>query len=139
METAFNDDNQDTTISADIDTGSDTMADPKTSNIPPDNTNVNNYTSDSVLQGTNEATQTRFPVRSNQGVPRKQYDPDLMAKGKYPINNYVSKHRLAEPHAHFVDKLEKIHIPRDIGEAMKDENWRKAVNEEMRALLGNDT
>ncbi|CAL8152546.1 unnamed protein product [Prunus armeniaca] len=44
----------------------------------------------------------QLPERKNRGKPQVQYEADLKAKGKYPINNYISLNRLSVAHAHFV-------------------------------------
>lgn len=43
------------------------------------------------------------------------------------------------PHALLVDKLNVVSIPNDVREAIKDEKWKKAMNEEMEALQKNQT
>ena len=75
----------------------------------------------------------------NRGIPKKQYQADLKVKSKYPISNFVSNHRLASSHALRVEKLSTISIPGDASEAIKDERWKKAMNEEMNALQKNET
>ncbi|KAL4555898.1 hypothetical protein LXL04_038530 [Taraxacum kok-saghyz] len=81
----------------------------------------------------------RYPVRSNRGVPKKQYQPNLNAKSRYPIDNYVSHHRLASSHALAINNLSSTSIPNNVQEAVKDEKWKKAMNEEMEALQKNET
>lgn len=78
-------------------------------------------------------------MRNNRGQPKKQYEPELKAKGRYPIINYVSKHRLAKSHALLVDQLDTILIPKNVQEATKDDRWKRAMNEEMKALQENQT
>ncbi|CAH1449625.1 unnamed protein product [Lactuca virosa] len=91
-----------------------------------------------IPDGDGDNTQ-RLPTRSTCGKPKKMYEPDPKAKKKYPISNYVSQHRLAEAHAGLVDNLASTTIPENIEEALKDEGWRQAVNEEMKALQMNQT
>ncbi|PRQ42655.1 putative RNA-directed DNA polymerase [Rosa chinensis] len=81
----------------------------------------------------------RYPQRSNKGIPRKQYEPDLRTKAKYPIANHVSTHRLSESYALTVNQLSTVAIPRTVQEALDDPKWRIAMNEEMEALQKNDT
>ena len=81
----------------------------------------------------------RYPARSTRGKPKRQYQPDLNAKAKYPIGNYVSNHRLASPHAHRTESLSTVCIPTDVQEAKADEKWKRAMNEEMDALQRNKT
>ncbi|XP_068639297.1 uncharacterized protein [Aristolochia californica] len=54
----------------------------------------------------------KYPQRLNRGVLKKQYEPDLEAKTKYSINNYVSSHRLTKSYAFTVDQLSWVSIPR---------------------------
>ena len=88
-----------------------------------------------------ESTDLRYPQRSNRGVPRKRYEPDLKANTKYPISNYISSHRLFESYALSVNQLSIIFIPSSVQEALEDPKWTMAMNEEMKALqkllLGN--
>ncbi|GKE32503.1 putative RNA-directed DNA polymerase, partial [Tanacetum coccineum] len=136
-------DNRDSTTTAGTENADETepitIDHPEVANGTPNNTNIPDTPSGSALQETNDISQARYPTRSNRGVPKKQYQPDLKAKAKYPIGNYVSHHRLASPHALVVDKLSTISIPNDVHEAVKNEKWKKAMNEEMRALQKNQT
>nr|CBL94155.1 putative polyprotein (retrotrasposon protein) [Malus domestica] len=43
-----------------------------------------------------------LPPRANRGKPKVQYEPDMHAKAKYPINNYVFTHRLSKPYASYI-------------------------------------
>lgn len=76
----------------------------------------------------------RYPQRSNKGIPKKQYEPEPKAKVKYPINNYVSTHRLGELYAMVVNQLSNVSILRSLQDALADPKWTKAMNEEMEAL-----
>ncbi|KAH7840261.1 hypothetical protein Vadar_014823 [Vaccinium darrowii] len=38
----------------------------------------------------------RNPPRSNKGIPKPVYEPELTSKAKYPMSQYVSTHRLSE-------------------------------------------
>ena len=80
-----------------------------------------------------EGSDRRYPVRITRGQPKGQYVPDLKAKEKYPIGNFVSHHRLSDTHALMVEKMSSVTIPRDVQEALKDVKWKKAMNEEMEA------
>ena len=81
----------------------------------------------------------RYPIRSNRGKPKKQYELALKTKGRYSISNYVSPHRLARSHALMVEELTTTTIPSDVQEALNDERWKNAMNEEMEALQKNQT
>lgn len=118
-------------------------------NITENNINITENISDSIMQDVQDSEDTfvdqegtndpMYPIRSNRGVPKRQYQTDLKAKGKYPISNYVSYHRLANSHALCVDKLATVCIPENVQEALKDERWKIAMNEEMEALEKNQT
>ncbi|GJX06513.1 putative RNA-directed DNA polymerase [Tanacetum coccineum] len=94
-------DNRDSTTTAGTENADETepitIDHPEVANGTPNNTNIPDTPSGSVLQETNDTSQARYPTRSNRGVPKKRYQPDLKAKVKYPIGNYVS-HHLEESH-----------------------------------------
>ncbi|CAL8991370.1 unnamed protein product [Prunus brigantina] len=81
----------------------------------------------------------QIPKRANRGKPPVHYEADINAKGKYPINNYVSLTRLSESRVHFVKQLAEIPVPNSVTEALEDQKWKEAMNEEMRALQKNGT
>lgn len=60
----------------------------------------------------------RYPQRSNKGIPKKQYEPELKANTKYPISNYVSNHRLSESCALTVNQLSNVSIPSSVHDAV---------------------
>ncbi|KAH7852368.1 hypothetical protein Vadar_024016 [Vaccinium darrowii] len=47
----------------------------------------------------------RNPPRSNKGIPKPMYEPELTSKAKYPMSQYVSTHRLSESNKSFVNQL----------------------------------
>ena len=65
-------------------------------------------------------TEPRYPSRINRGIPKKQYDPDIRTKAKYPINNFISTHRLSESYAYTVNQVSTVSIPRNVQEALTD-------------------
>ena len=65
-------------------------------------------------------TEPRYPSRINKGIPKRQYDPDLNTKAKYPINNFISTHRLSESYAYTVNQLSTVSIPSNVQEALDD-------------------
>ena len=81
----------------------------------------------------------RCSQRSNKGVPKKKYEPNHRVNIQYPINNYVSNHRLSKSFALTVNQLSNISIPSNVQEALTDPAWANAVNEEMQALQKNST
>ena len=74
-------------------------------------------------------TPSQLPSRLNRGVPRKQYEPDLRTKAKYPISNYISSHRLSDSYALTVNQLSKVSIPSSVQDALTDPKWTKAMYE----------
>jgi hypothetical protein len=65
-----------------------------------------------------ESLVPRYSQRSNKGIPKKQYEPDLRVTVKYPINNYVSTHRLSESYALTLNQLSNVSIPSSMQEAL---------------------
>ncbi|XP_040868452.1 uncharacterized protein [Glycine max] len=57
---------------------------------------------------------------------------------KYPISQFVSTKNLSLQHQSFISAIDSIRIPTSVQEALKDENWVRAVNEEMGALERNE-
>uniref|UniRef100_A0A2N9EG31 Integrase catalytic domain-containing protein n=1 Tax=Fagus sylvatica TaxID=28930 RepID=A0A2N9EG31_FAGSY len=80
-----------------------------------------------------------LPNRVTRGKPKVSYEPVLNSKSKYPINNYVSYHRLSKESMAFVNQLSVVSIPNSVQEALKDPRWKEAMNEEMKALQKNST
>ncbi|CAL2271615.1 unnamed protein product [Prunus armeniaca] len=101
-----------------------------------DNTNEISHV-DLISEDTEPTYQ--LPERKRRGKPRVQYEVDLKAEGKYPINNYISLSGLSESHVHYVKQLVDISIPNSVTEALENPKWKEAMNEEMRALQKNVT
>jgi hypothetical protein len=80
-----------------------------------------------------------LPNRVTRGKPKVNYEPTLHSKLKYPMNNYVSYHRLSNEKMAFVHQLSVVSIPNNVQEALADPRWREAMNEEMKALQKNST
>ena len=97
-----------------------------------------NILDNSTTENTSQPT-PRYSQRSNKGVSKKQYEPDIKTNVKYPINNYVSSHRLSESYALTINQLSKVSIPSNVQDALADPRWKKAMNEEMEALQKNST
>ena len=57
----------------------------------------------------------------------------------YPLSNYVSFHKFSPAHKNFLMSLNSITIPKNVSEALSDENWKQAMNVEMKALEQNRT
>jgi hypothetical protein len=80
-----------------------------------------------------------LPNRVTRGKPKVNYEPVLHSKFKYPMNNYVSYHRLSKEKMAFVHQLSVVSIPNNVQEALDDSRWKEAMNEEMKALQKNST
>ncbi|KAI5336987.1 hypothetical protein L3X38_016256 [Prunus dulcis] len=98
--------------------------------------NTNEISHDDLISKGTEPTH-QLPKRKNRDKPRVQYEADFKAKGKYPINNYISLSKLSEPHVHYVKHLAGIFVPNSVTEALEDPKWKETINEEMRALQKN--
>ncbi|KAM1494901.1 hypothetical protein ACFXTO_029686 [Malus domestica] len=81
----------------------------------------------------------QLPPRANRGKPKVQYEPDMHAKAKYPIKNYVSSHRLSQPYASYICQLSSVSIPTKLQDALSDPKWVNAMKVEMEALEKNST
>ena len=83
------------------------------------------------------------PVESSQ--PPNDLDwPIALRKGKractkHHLHLFLSYSKLSTPHRVFLTNLHTIPIPRHFSEALKDKNWRNAMEVEMAALEKNDT
>ena len=58
---------------------------------------------------------------------------------QHPLSNFVSFENLSSSYRAFVSRLSSIKIPKSVQEALSDENWKKAMLEEMNALKKNNT
>ena len=83
--------------------------------------------------------ESRYPIKINKGIPKRQYNPDLCAKTKYPINIYISSHRLSRTHEFIVNQLSSVFIPSNVQDALANPKWKKAMNDEMEALQNTST
>ncbi|KAI9194923.1 hypothetical protein LWI28_010161 [Acer negundo] len=57
----------------------------------------------------------------------------------YPIKNYVSYEGLSSDIYSFIANISEIQVPKDIHEALRSPEWKKAVYDEMKALEKNQT
>jgi len=58
---------------------------------------------------------------------------------KYPVSHFVTTNHLSMYHYSFLSAIDTIRVPTLVQEALKDENWVQAMNEEMGALEKNHT
>lgn len=87
----------------------------------------------------NADSQPRRSNRSTKGIPKPSYEPNFNSKSKYPISDYVSTCRLSKSFTCTVNQLSSVSIPRNLQEALLDQQWKKAMDEEMDALQRNST
>ena len=59
-----------------------------------------------------------LPNRVTRAKPKVSYEPVINSKSKYPINNYVSYHRLSKESMAFVNQLFVVSIPNDVQEVI---------------------
>ena len=80
-----------------------------------------------------------LPPRKTRGVPPKRYDPEYEAKrSRYPADKNNVEY-LAQMALAFNASLYSNKIPRNVEEALQDPKWKKAMEEEISALLKNET
>ncbi|CAN1170240.1 Retrovirus-related Pol polyprotein from transposon TNT 1-94 [Linum perenne] len=58
---------------------------------------------------------------------------------RYHIGKYVSYAKLSNPYKAYVSKVSNLFVPRNVKEALDNVMWTAAVQEEMKALVKNDT
>ncbi|BFG36682.1 hypothetical protein CerSpe_229560 [Prunus speciosa] len=80
-----------------------------------------------------------LPPRTTRGKPKVQYSPDIHVKSKYPINHYMSTHRLSKSYASYLCQLSSVCVPTKLQDALSDQNWVDAMHIEMEALNKNAT
>ena len=61
----------------------------------------------------------------------------MHVKAKYPINNYVSTHRLSKPCASYIYQLSSVSNPTKLHDALSDPKWVNAINVKIEALENN--
>ncbi|XP_068340320.1 uncharacterized protein [Pyrus communis] len=81
----------------------------------------------------------RRSIWHNYGKPPNRYSPDTTKSSKYPIANYVSSQKLSEPGKAFVQQISNDSTPSSLKNALSDDRWTKAMEEEMAALQKNQT
>nr|GEY93165.1 putative reverse transcriptase, RNA-dependent DNA polymerase [Tanacetum cinerariifolium] len=110
-------------------------------NSQPDNLDENN--ADDIQDSTSEILQEHeeevlrkyvLPPRSNRGVPPKRYSTKKTSRGaKYPMAN-IAEGNLSNNAKAFAVRLCSEEIPSSFEHALKSEKWKKAMDDEMKAL-----
>ena len=92
-----------------------------------------------VEQSTELSNRYDLPPRSTRGIPPKRYDLEYEAKrSRYPIDR-SNVESLAQITLAFNTSLYSNQIPRSVEEALQDPKWKKAIDEEISALVKNET
>ena len=115
-------------------------------NEVPDGGSSSDDSSNSLVQdggihevNSDDSSTYQLPPRANRGKPKVQYKSDMHAKAKYPINNYMSTHRLSKPYASYICQISSVSIPTKLHDALSDSKWVNAMRVEMAALEKNST
>lgn len=86
------------------------------------------------------ATGYHLPFRHNRGKAPARYSLGGEGKkSKYPISNHIMTRGLSDPLIDFTHRLSSYHIPCGVHEALADQKWSLAIQEEMEALNRNRT
>ncbi|KAL5804478.1 hypothetical protein ACOSQ3_031278 [Xanthoceras sorbifolium] len=84
----------------------------------------------------------RYPSREHRPPVRFSFSPERLqadSKALYSITDYTSTHRLSETFKAFAHQLSSVSIPSKLQDALTDQNWVRAMDEEMKALQKNCT
>ena len=92
--------------------------------------NQNSVSAEGNLELSDNIDELQLPIALRKGV---------RSCTQHSIGNYVSYSRLSPKYRAFVANLDRIMVPKDIKEALKSEDWKKAVWEEICALKRNRT
>ncbi|GKC10464.1 putative RNA-directed DNA polymerase [Tanacetum coccineum] len=88
-----------------------------------------------------ENTSGRYALlpRANRGVPPKRYSLEKVSRGsRYPIAN-IAKRKLSEEAKAFSLSVYSDEIPANTEQALKSKHWKDAMEEEIKALIKNNT
>ena len=76
-------------------------------NVPIDQ-ETSEYESMPEPQVSSETQLKILPYRTTRGKPRNDYEPLFTSKPHYPMNNFVSYHRLSKENKNFMQQLSVI-------------------------------
>ncbi|KAI3507425.1 hypothetical protein L1887_22411 [Cichorium endivia] len=93
------------------------------------------------------ATRTRIPssrlkdfeVTLPPSIDHAKPVPDRTSSTVHPLSNYVSYNKFSASHQVFLAAITSVNEPKSFKEAMQDENWRLAMQREIKALEENET
>ncbi|CAN1181640.1 Retrovirus-related Pol polyprotein from transposon TNT 1-94 [Linum perenne] len=80
--------------------------------------------------------------RSHRQIKTPAYLTDYMVghvRSPYPINSYTTYDQLSHKHKYLAMTITNLNEPTSFNEAVKDENWRNAMKNELQALEDNHT
>nr|GEZ66931.1 hypothetical protein [Tanacetum cinerariifolium] len=104
-----------------------------------DSTSIKSSTNNS-FPDTNDL-QTEVPRRNPQRdrQPHAKMNDYVSYTTKYPIDDFLTYKKLSPSHAAFLTDLSNVHDPKTFQEAQSQDVWRKAMQEELVALVENKT
>uniref|UniRef100_A0A803NB30 Reverse transcriptase Ty1/copia-type domain-containing protein n=1 Tax=Chenopodium quinoa TaxID=63459 RepID=A0A803NB30_CHEQI len=104
---------------------------PSSEEVPSESSPVS-YNIPEINPVSNESEQNRYelPPRSTRGVPPRRYDPEYEdQRSRYPIER-ISTENLSSTDIAFNASLYSADIPKNVEEAVKNEKWKQAMEEE---------
>ncbi|KAM1789243.1 hypothetical protein ACFX11_039423 [Malus domestica] len=121
---------------ADLETSTNTTPSSSQNIVPPDDHNPENIPElrSTMPINVSDVSNYQLPFRHNRGKPPNRYSPETTKGSKYPIANYVSSHKLSELGKTFVQQISNNSTPSSLKEALFEDRWTKAIEEEMDAL-----
>ena len=72
-------------------------------------------------------------------IARRKGKRECTKKKLYPFCKYVSLHRLSPAYKSFLAEIDKYKVPTTVSEAIQDQKWKIAMDDEMVALEKNKT
>nr|GEX45792.1 putative ribonuclease H-like domain-containing protein [Tanacetum cinerariifolium] len=102
---------------------------------------LNEHVKEQKKSSTQEETLERYvlPPRENREVPLKRYSPEKVSRGsRYPMAN-IAKGNLSKDAKAFVASIYSDEILANTKQALNLRKWKKTMEEEMEALIKNNT
>ena len=80
--------------------------------MPPLDGSISHHESPSVTRAiiSHEPQFQKLPNHTKKGVPKISYQRVLNYTPKFPLNNYVSYHRLSKTYESFASQLSIVHV-----------------------------
>ncbi|GJZ71788.1 putative RNA-directed DNA polymerase [Tanacetum coccineum] len=103
-------------------------------NLIPEVSNTHSSPMSEPIETTNNTS-----GQANRGVPPKRYSPEKVSReSRYPIAN-IAKGNLSEEAKAFALSMYYDKIPANTEQALKSKHWKDAMEEEIKALIKNNT